>query len=169
MIGVTHGLVVMKKCFHCGKVSTCFCPHDKLPLEGSHEDNHFWNFVEGDPAVHFDLKCGKCGKVVLMKELVGLMICTGCDPECQVDAVRREVEPQDVQVCIALGRRPIDERKQIPPEKAAAIQQYFDRRVQSGNTRTKVVSHHLVRSIERCYAKVIEDAEALAAVPSRKK
>jgi len=164
-----HGLVVMKKCFHCGKVSTCFCHHDKLPLESSHEGQHFWNFVEGDPALHFDLKCSKCGTTVEMNELVGLMICTGCDPECKVDALRREFEPQGVHVRIALGGRPIDERKQIPPEKIAVLQQYFDQQAQSGKPKVNVVSHELVRNIESCYARIVEEAEMLSCVPAPKK
>jgi hypothetical protein len=33
-------------------------------LEPSHEGEHFWNFMEGQPAFHFDLKCVKCEKLV---------------------------------------------------------------------------------------------------------
>ena len=37
MVNVVSGLIVMKKCFHCGKVSTCFAFHDEPPLEPCHE------------------------------------------------------------------------------------------------------------------------------------
>lgn len=73
MINVISGLIVMKKCFHCMKVSACFCRDCKPPLEESREGNHFWDFVESEPAIHFDLKCGKCGEQVMLNELVGLM------------------------------------------------------------------------------------------------
>jgi len=161
MVNVTSGLVIMKKCFHCGKVSTCFCFHNKVPLEECREEEHFWNFVGGDTALHFDLKCDKCGTSVKFDELVGLMMCTGCDERCDVDILRRELEPQDTRVRIALGRRPIDERKQLPPEKIAILQDYFDQQRKLSKPKIKIVSHEMIRSIDKCYAEVIQDIDML--------
>jgi len=161
MGNVASGLIVMKKCFHCGKVSTCFCFHDKLPLEPCREEGHFWNFVEGDPTLHFDLKCINCGRVVKFGELVGLMICTGCDERCEVDVLRRKLEPQGTRVCIALGCRPIEERKQLPGEKIAILQDYFDQQGKSLKFKIKIVPHEMVRSIDSCYAEVVKDVDML--------
>jgi hypothetical protein len=161
MVNVASGLIVMKKCFHCGKVSTCFCFHDKLPLEPSREGEHFWNFVEGDPAFHFDLQCTNCDALVVFKELVGLMRCTGCDARCEVDILRRKIEPEETQVCIALGRRPIEERKQLPEDKIAVLQDYLDQQGKSLKSRIKIVPHAMVRSIDNCYAEVIKDVDML--------
>ena len=169
MVNVAGGLIVMKQCFHCGKVSTCFCFHDKLPLEPSHEGEHFWNFMEGVPGFHFDLKCVNCDTLVKLDELVGLMMCTGCDEKCEVDAIRRKLEPEGTQVCIALGGRPIAERKQIPEEKTAVLQDYFDQQGKSLKTRIKIVSHKMVKSIGSCYAEMVKDADALfITAPKRK-
>jgi len=161
MVNVAGGLIVMKKCFHCGKVSTCFCFHDKLPLEPSHEGEHFWNFMEGEPAFHFDLKCVKCETLVELHRLVGLMMCTGCDERCEVDVLRRKLEPEGKQVCIALGRRPIKERKQLSQETIAILQDYFDQQDKSLKTSIRIVSHEMVRSIDSCYAEVVNDKDAL--------
>ena len=161
MVNVATGLIVMKKCFHCGKVSTCFCFHDKLPLEPSHEGEHFWNFMEGEPAVHFDLKCVKCEILVELRRLVGLMMCTGCDERCEVDVLRRKLEPEGKKVCVALGRRPIKERKQLSQEIIAILQDYFDQQDKSLKTSIRIVSHEMVRSIDSCYAEVIKDMDAL--------
>ena len=161
MVNIAGGLIVMKKCFHCGKVSTCFCFHDKLPLEPSHEGEHFWNFMEGEPAFHFDLKCVKCETLVELRRLVGLMMCTGCDERCEVDVIRRKLEPEGKQVCIALGRRPIKERKQLSQETIAILQDYFDQQDKSLKTSIRIVSHEMVRSIVICYAEVIKDMDAL--------
>ena len=163
MVNVARGLIVMKKCFHCGKVSTCFCFHDKLPLEPSHEGEHFWNFMEGSPAFHFDLKCINCGILVKLEELVGLMMCTGCDERCEVDVLRRKLEREGTQVCIALGCRPIDERKQLPDEKIAILQEYLVQQGKSLKSRIKIVSHKMVKSIGSCYAQVINDMDMLFA------
>lgn len=161
MVNVASGLIVMKKCFHCRKVSTCFCFHDKLPLEPCREEPHFWNFVEGDPTFHFDLKCTQCGTLTKFDELVALMICTGCDETCEVDILRRKLEPEGTRVCIAMGRRPIEERKQLPLEKIDILQNYISQQSKSLKCKIKIVSHERVRSIDNCYAEVVRDADML--------
>jgi hypothetical protein len=167
MVNVASGMIVMKKCFHCNKVSTCFCFHDKAPLEESHEGDHFWDFREADPTFHFDLKCTKCGTLVKFDELVGLVTCVGCDEKCRVYELRRQLEPEGVSVVIALGRRPIDERKQLPAEKIAVLQEYFDEQADSLKSKIKVVPHEMVRNIASCYAEVIKDRDCLfAAAPN---
>lgn len=168
MTNVASGLVVMKKCFHCAKVSTCFAFYDRPPLEPCHEEKHFWNFVESDPAFHFDLKCSKCGTLVKLDELVALMLCTGCDQTCQVDILRRKLEPQNTHVYIALGCRPIDERPQLSKEKIAIIEEYLTQQCKSSKSRIKLVSHKMIKSIENCYAKVIQNVETLFLAPSQK-
>ncbi|MHC4619202.1 MAG: hypothetical protein ACYTEQ_15770 [Planctomycetota bacterium] len=161
MVNVASGLIVMKQCFHCGKVSTCFCFHDKLPLEPCREEEHFWNFLEGDPAFHFDLKCNGCGTLVKLRELVGLVRCVGCDEKCEVNRLRREAEADGISVLVALGRRPIDERKPLPAEKIAVLQEYFDHGTDSLKAKIKVVPHEMVRNIACCYAEVIKDRDSL--------
>ena len=169
MINVASGLVVMKKCFHCARVSTCFVFHNKPPLEPYHEGKHFWNFMESDPSFHFDLKCNKCGTLVKLDELVGLMLCTGCDETCEVDIIRRKLEPEHVCVYIALGYRPIDERKQLPQEKISVLQDYFNQQCNALKSKIKIVSHEMIKSIETCYAEMIKDVEMLFTVLSEEK
>ncbi len=76
MINVADGMIVMKKCFHCSNVSTCFTFHLQQPLESNRDGVHFWNFMESDESFHFDLECTACGTIVKLDELVGLMMCT---------------------------------------------------------------------------------------------
>ena len=161
MVNIAGGLIVMKKCFHCGKVSTCFTFHNEPPLETSHEEKHFWNFMEGDESFHFDLKCAKCGTLVKFGELVGLMICTGCDEKCEVDVLRRKLESENTQVCIAFGRRPIEERKQLPAEKFGVLEEYFNQQNKASKTNIKIVPHEMVRDIAGCYAEPIKNVDML--------
>ena len=169
MINVAGGLIIMKRCFHCGKVSTCFCFHDKPPLEECHEEDHFWNFMEGDRSFHFDLKCAKCGTLVKFDELVGLMVCTGCDETCEVDILRRKLQPEHTRVYIALGGRPIEEKKQLAQRKIDILEYYFNQQCKSSKTKIKVVPHEMVKNIADCYAEVIEDADALFTTASEDK
>jgi len=156
MINFSQGLIVIKKCSHCEKVSACFSPDSTPPVEACREEEHFWNFMEADPAFHFDLKCSKCDTIVELNELVGLMVCTGCDEACdeacEVHICRHKLEAENKQVYIALGRRPIDERKQLPEEKLAVLQEYFDQQADCGKPKAKIVSHKMVKNIATCYA-----------------
>ena len=167
MINIANGLVVMKKCFHCTKVSTCFIFHNYPPMEPVHEQEHFWNFMESDPALHFDLKCTKCDTLEKLDELVGLMLCTGCNQTCDVDILRRQLGPKNTRVYIALGRRPIDERKKLPEEKINILQDYFSQQSSSLKTKIKIVSHEMIKSIETCYAEMINDKDMLVMVPAK--
>ncbi len=164
MIDVTSGLIVMKKCFHCSKVSTCFISHKEPPLDPCHEGGHFWNFMESDESFHFNLKCSKCGTLVKLDELVGLMMCTGCDETCEVDILRRKLELEHTRVCIALGCRPIEERKRLPPEKFAVLQDFFNQRCNSPKSCIKLVPHEMLQEIADCYAEVIKDEDMLLAI-----
>ena len=161
MVNVSDGLIVMKKCFHCNKVSTCFAFHHESPLEACREGDHFWNFVESDESFHFDLKCSKCETLVKFDESVGLMICTGCDEACEVDVLKRELEPEKALVCIAVGRRPIEERKQLSDEKFAVLEEFFNQRSKASKCKIKIVPHKMVRDITKCYADVIKDMDTL--------
>lgn len=169
MINLATGLIVMKKCFHCGKVLTCFVFHNKPPLESCRDGEHFWNFMESDASFHFDLRCRKCSTFVNLDELVGLMMCTRCDETCEVDILSRKLEPEATQVCIALGFRPVDERRQLSREKIAVLQDYFNQECKSLKSKVKIVPHEMVKSADKCYAKVIKEVEMLFTVSSEEK
>lgn len=167
MVNVTSGLVVMKKCFHCNKVSTCFVFHHEPPLEPCREQSHFWNFVESDECFHFDLRCTKCSALVKLDELVGLMKCTGCDERCEVDMLMRRFELEHTQVCIAMGRRPVEERRQLSQEQFWALEAYFHQQSESLKRKVKIVRHEMVKDLDKCYAEVIRDADMLFATSNK--
>ncbi len=163
MVNVADGLVVMKKCFHCNKVSVCFVFHHDPPLEPCREQNHFWNYAESDESFHFDLRCTKCGTIVSLDELVCLMRCTGCDDKCRVCAFLQSFGPQDVQVYIAMGRRPVEEGRQLSQEQFWALEAYFNQQTDSTKSKIKIVRHEMVKDLDKCYAEVISDADMLFA------
>jgi len=163
MINITSGLIVEKKCFHCNKVSICFVSHNQPPLESSHEEHHFWNFMESDESFHFDLKCTKCDALIKLDELAGLMVCTGCDETCEADVLRLKLKPEHTLVYIALGCQPVDEKKQLSQDKITILQDYFCQQCKSLKLKVKIVGHEMVKDIAHCYAEVIKDVGALYA------
>jgi hypothetical protein len=157
----------MKKCFHCNKVSTCFVFHHDPPLEPCREQSHFWNYVESDESFHFGLRCTKCGTVVMLDELVCLMRCTGCDEKCRVCIFMRSLEPEDIQVYIAMGRRPVEERRQLSQEQFSALEAYFNQQAESLESKVKIVRHEMVKDLDKCYAEVIRDVDMLFATSDK--
>lgn len=161
MTDVIPGLIVMKKCFHCGKISTCFTPQNKPPMETSHEKEHFWNFMESEHSFHFNLKCSKCSTKVNLDELVGIMMCTGCDDACEVNILRDKLEPEQTRVYLVLEQRPVKERKQLSQEKFRILEKFFDQRSIDSKCKIRIVPLKRVRSLSTCYATPIKDEDML--------
>jgi len=161
MVNLAPGLIVMKKCFHCSKVSTCFVFHNRPPLEPCHDGEHFWNFMESDASFHFDLKCKKCSTLVNLDELVGLMKCTGCDQKCEAGMLMRKLESKNTRVYIAIGAQPIKEKPQLSRGKIDVLKEYFKKQSESLESRIKIVPHKMVRDFSSCYAEVVRDVDML--------
>ena len=171
MIDVKEGLIVMKKCFHCSKVSTCFVDYQIPPVGASHEGEHYWDFMESIPSFHFDLKCSKCDEIVVFDELVGIMACTGCDESCQVDVLRNTLVGEGSNVHIALGQRPRDERTQLSEEKLAILSDFYHQQGKHLPNEVEIVSHEMIKDMSKCYAEVIGNPYKVYKIPekSRKK
>jgi len=121
--------------------------------------------MESDECFHFDLRCTKCGTSVKLDELVGLMKCTGCDETCEVCTLMRKLEPEHTQVYIAMGCRPVEERRQLSQEQFPALEAYFNQQSESLKRKVKIVRHEMVKDFDKCYAEVIRDVDMLFATP----
>lgn len=165
MVNVVYGNIITEKCFHCDKVATYFSAETRPSLEEYREGDHFWNVMETAQSFRFDLKCGQCGLLVPFPELMGLMLCNGCDEQCEVDILRRKWEPERTWVYVAFGFLPAAERKQLSKEKIAYLEDYFNRRRKTKTSRIKIVSSELVKDFATCYAEVIKDVELLSLTP----
>ena len=161
MVHVHPGFIITEKCFHCNTVSTYFSAEQLPPFEEYRENEHFWNMVESAQSITFDLECDSCGRLVAYRQLLGMMLCTGCDPLCQVDVLRRELEAERTWIYVAFGFLPSDKRQQLTGEQYAILETYFNQRRQSRRSRIKVVSHDMIRNVATCYAEVMKDVDML--------
>lgn len=165
MVNVKYGFMITEKCFHCDKIATFFSSKEKPPLEEYREGDHFWNVVESAQSFQFDLKCSTCGHVEEYDDLMGLMMCTGCDENCEVNILMKKLEPERTWVYVAFGFQPSDEGKQLSKEKIAFLEDYFNQRRKSSKSRIKIVSHQMVKNYATCYAEVIRDLHLLSLTP----
>ncbi|MCP4219244.1 MAG: hypothetical protein GY765_31715 [bacterium] len=162
MVNVEYGFIITEKCFHCEKVASYFSNEHKPPLEEYREGDHFWNVMESAQSFRFDLKCGACGKVENFHDLMGLMMCTGCDRKCKVDVLMRKLEPERKWVYVAFGYLPINETSQLTEEKIAILEDYFNKRRKTSRSSIKIVSHSMVENMATCYADLIRDLDLLS-------
>jgi len=165
MENIVPSFIITEKCSITGKVDNYMSFEQNPPMEQWREGEHIWNVVETAQSVRFDLKCTKCGLLVPYDELLGLMMCTGCDDKCDVNVLMRKLEPERTWVFVAFGFLPIDEKIQLTPEKIAFLEDYFNQRRKSSKSRIKIVSHELVKNISKCYAEVIKDVDMISLTP----
>jgi hypothetical protein len=161
MIHVAYGYIITEKCSKCEVISTYFTFEERPPLEEYREGDHFWNVVESAQSFRFDFQCEQCGQIVKFDELMGLLMCTGCDKECQVAKLQEGLEKERTWVYVAFGFLPKAGHRQLPAEKIAMLEDFFNRRRNSAESRIKIVSQELVADYSLCYGKVIKDVNML--------
>jgi hypothetical protein len=164
MVNKKYGFINTEKCFDCGKISTYYSK-SRPPLEEYRDKDHFWNVVESAQTVRFDLQCTACKELVEFKNLMGLMMCTGCEKDCEVDILMKELEPQRIWVYVAFGFLPVDERTQVSQEQINILQDYFNQRRKSDRSSIKFVSNALIKDYSVCYAEIIRDVDLLSLTP----
>lgn len=162
MKDVQLGFVVTEKCYHCTMERNYFTLEDNPPFEEYRDGAHLWNIMGTSQTQRFNLICEHCGEEVNLKELYGLMMCTGCDKNCKAGQLQAELEPSKTWVYVAYGFLPITERKQISAEQIKHLEDYFNQRLANSKSKIKVVSQDMVRDLDNCYAMVIKDEAMLS-------
>jgi hypothetical protein len=79
----------------------------------------------------------------------------------------RKLEPEHTQVYIAMGCRPIKERRQLSQEKFSALEAYFNQQSGSLKSKVKIVRHEMVKDLDKCYAEMISDVDMLFATSDK--
>jgi hypothetical protein len=161
MVNVQTGFLITEYCVKCDKTSSYFCLEKRPPLEEYRDGDHFWNVLESAQAIRFDLGCRKCGKEISFREMAGLAMCTGCDANCNVDFIRKEMEKNRTWIYVAFGFLPLDEAQQLSQEKISILEDYFNQRRGSSKSSIKFVSSKLISDVKHCYAQVIKDVGML--------
>lgn len=162
MTDIQRGFVVTEKCYHCGNERNYFTLEHNPPFEEYRDGAHLWNIMGTFQTQRFNLICKLCGKEVRLPELYGLMMCTGCDKNCNAGQLQGQLEPSRTWVYVAFGYAPIKERKQLSEEQILHIEEYFNQQLVNSQSKIKVVAQSLVHDLNNCYGMVIKDENMLS-------
>jgi hypothetical protein len=139
MKDIQLGLVVTEKCYHCGNERNYFTLENNPPFEEYRDGMHLWVIMGNSQTQRFNLICEHCKEEVKLPELYGLMMCTGCDKNCEAGKLQAALEPSQTWVYVAFGFLPLSERKQLTPEQIRYLEDYFNQRLVNSKSKIKVV------------------------------
>jgi hypothetical protein len=168
MANIQFGFVVFEKCFHCNCVRTYFTREGVAVLGDEYrEGDHFWHRVENAQSFRFDLRCSACGALEPFDDMMGLFYCTGCQPECRVEKLRKELEAKRTYLVLACGFlreiAPIPGR--ISRRKLEELSRYFNQRRDTSRSRIEVAAFDLETGFAQCQGEFLHDVGMLSPEP----
>ncbi len=158
MANMRNGYLVVEGCFHCRNRTSFFSQEPVPPQDDYREGDHFWSYLGSSQASKFDLRCAQCGREVSLKEVMALMLCMKCDPECGVFKAGSPDEETRTWVYVALcADTSHASGKCISKEGIRALNDYFNRQIQNPGKKIIVVSCERRRSVDTCQGIVLAD------------
>ncbi len=166
MTNTEFGFVSFEKCFHCSNIRTYFTLEQSPHLgEEYREAPHFWNSVENAQSFRFDLKCTACKYVIEFRDLMGLLYCTDCMPECEVAELQKKYAKERTWIFLAFGHLPEAKENPISTEKLDILTDYFNQRRDTTRSKIKLLSFNLIKDLTCCRGEFIHDVGMLSQEP----
>lgn len=166
MTNIQFGFVVFEKCFHCNGLRTYFSLED-TPILGDRyrEGDHYWSRMENAQSFRFDLRCTECDHVEKFRDLMGLLHCTGCLADCEVERLQRKYKAERTFLLVAFGFLPKALTEPIPAYRLDILTDYFNQRRDTSRSKIKIVPFHLIEDLSRCKGDFIHDVGMLSQEP----
>ena len=122
------------------------------------EGAHIWEYLSGDQAVSFGLRCDLCGATPDLSAMTALMMSLCEDPACEVGRLAARLGGQ-ASVYVALcGDSTHESGHCVSDEGVAALEAYFNQGRRPGRRRIVVVPCRLRNHADWCRGVVISDA-----------
>ncbi|MEE8576060.1 MAG: hypothetical protein V3T31_02285 [candidate division Zixibacteria bacterium] len=167
MANIQFGFVVFEKCSHCNNLRTYFSLEDTW--DEYREGDCLWSIVENAQTFRFDLKCRDCNHVEKFQDLMGLLYCTSCLPDCEVEVVRKKYEAEKTWILVAFGFLPQALTNPIDERKLDILTDYFNQRRDTSRSKIKIISFNLISDLSRCRGEFIHDVGMLSQEPEERK
>jgi hypothetical protein len=158
MVDVRGGFLVVEGCYHCGARSSFFSTEPVAPIDEYRDGAHIWEYLSGDQAVSFSLRCEDCGQTADLNAMTGLMMSLCEDPDCEVGRLALRLGGQ-ASIYVALcGDSTHESGRCVSDEGVAALGEYFNQGRRPGRRRIVVVPCRLRSDADCCRGIVISDA-----------
>ena len=166
MANIQFGFVVFEKCSHCNNLRTYFSTDDTW--DEYREGDCLYSIVENAQTFRFDLKCRDCGHLEKFDDLMGLLYCTSCMDDCEVEILRKKCAAEKTWVLVAFGFLPQARTNPIPQEKLDILTDYFNQRRDTSRSKIKIISFNLIEDLARCRGEFIHDVGMLSQEPEER-
>lgn len=151
-----NGYLVVEGCFHCGGRLSFFSAEPVPPVDEYREGEHFWAYMGGYQASRFNLACRKCDEKRELSEVMALMMCMACDPECEVAKLMKR-EAGKVWAYVALCANTSHEKHCVPQEQVEALTEYYNQSRSPGGKRIVVLPCQMRKSADKCHGIILAD------------
>ena len=157
MVNIRNGYLVVEGCHRCKARSSFFSTEPVPPVDDYQEGEHFWTYLGSSQAVKFDLACSDCGDVVDLNDVMGLMLSTCRDPDCEVGRISAQ-EGKGTWVYVALCADSTHASGRCVSDAGIrALTEYFNGNIKDPDKRIVVVPCAMCKSIDTCQGVVIAD------------
>ncbi len=163
MTNLRHGFAVFEKCSHCQNIRTYFSTTDTW--DEYREGECTWSIVENTQTVQFDLRCTRCRRVEEYSDLLGLMTCTSCMEDCEVERIQKRLEAERIWVLVAFGNLPGALSKPLPQHKLDILGDFFNQRRDTKRSRIRFLPSNLIPNVPLCRGDFILDIGRLSLEP----
>ena len=158
---MTHlrgGYLVVEGCFHCRQRISFFSEEPVPPIDDYGEEDHFWSHLGDYQASKFDLHCEKCSKDIRLADVMAMMLCARCDPECGVYKAGSGDKAPRTWVYVALCANTSHVSGTcIGEEGVRALNEYFNQNLRDPGKKILVVPCRLRRSVDTCQGVILAD------------
>ncbi|UCE60419.1 MAG: hypothetical protein JSU63_01465 [Phycisphaerales bacterium] len=157
MVNIRNGYLVIEGCHECRARTSFFSMETVPPVDDYRDGEHFWTYLGSFQAVKFDLSCEECGEIVNLNDMMGLMLSTCRDPDCEVGRLAT-AQGKGTWVYVALCADSSHATgKCVSDAGVKALGEYFNANIKDPDKKVVVVPCRMCNSIDTCEGIVIAD------------
>jgi hypothetical protein len=158
MANVRNGYLVIEGCFHCRSRISFFSEEPVPPIDDYMEGEHFWSHLGDFQASKFDLRCEKCSKEIVLSDVMAMMLCMRCTPDCGVYQAGSAEPGRTTWAYVALCADTSHRRGRcVSKAGLRALNEYFNAGLSDPAKRILIVPCRLRQSVDRCQGIVLAD------------
>jgi len=163
MTNVQFGFSVFERCSHCQSLRTYYSSQDTW--DQYQEGEHSWSIVENAQTLRFDLECRLCHRRESFQDLLGLMYCTSCLPDCEAERIRKEAEKNRTWILVAFSHLPDGLKHPVGEDRLAILSDYFNQRRDTTRSTIRFIPFTRIKKISLCRGEFIHDVGMLSLEP----